>query len=412
MPPIPRFRGTLRVVPFQHEGKDVFLAMDPQEALFDHQVVLPPVAFVVASFLDGRRDAAEVQREIAEKLKGARIPVEDIESVVRDLEDHLLLESERAQDRRREVEKEFLGRPAREARFVQGTREEVRKEIDDYYGSDAGAGRPEERKASGPLPGILAPHIDFRRGGTCYTFAYRAIAERSDHDLYVVFGVAHLSPPNPFVVTAKDYETALGTVPTDREATAALEKRLGRRIYEYEGVHRSEHSAEFQAAFLRHARPGAAFTVLPILVSSFEPWCGEASPSTAPEVEDFLGALREIVAPRRACVVAGVDFAHVGPVFGDDVKVDQELISWMMSGDTRSLQACSEGNAEAFWNSVVSDGNRRHVCGLSATYAALRLLGGVQGKVLKYGFAPDPAGGIVSFASMTFEPRSPAAIQI
>ena len=78
----------------------------------------------------------------------------------------------------------------------------------------------------------------------------------------------------------------------------------------------------------------------------------------------------------------------------------------MMSGDTRSLQACSEGNAEAFWNSVVSDGNRRHVCGLSATYAALRLLGDVEGKVLKYGFAPDPAGGIVSFASMSFQPRS------
>ena len=54
---------------------------------------------------------------------------------------------------------------------------------------------------------------------------------------------------------------------------------------------------------------------------------------------------------------------------------------------------------------MVSNGNRRHVCGLSATYAALRLLDGADGQVHKYGFAPDPAGGIVSFASMSFKPR-------
>ena len=100
-----------------------------------------------------------------------------------------------------------------------------------------------------------------------------------------------------------------------------------------------------------------------------------------------------------------MDFAHVGPVFGDDVEINQELIQWMMAGDTRGLQTIAEGNAEAFWNSVVSDGNKRHVCGLSATYAALRLLDAADGKIHKYGFAPDPAGGIVSFASASFAPR-------
>ena len=118
-----------------------------------------------------------------------------------------------------------------------------------------------------------------------------------------------------------------------------------------------------------------------------------------------LGAIREAVAGRKVCIVAGVDFAHVGPVFGDDVEINQDLIQWMMAGDTRGLQTIAEGNAESFWNSVMSDGNKRHVCGLSATYAAMRLLEGADGRVLKYGFAPDPAGGIVSFASMAFQPR-------
>lgn len=403
--PLPPFRPTLRVVPFRRDGQDVFLAIDSHEGLIEHPVVLPPLAFVVASLLDGAREAADVRREIASRFAGVDLTPEEIDSVVRDLDRHYLLESERARDRRREMEEEYRALPARPPRFVRGTAEEVRRELEGYYAAEAGAGPPGPRRPE-PLAGILAPHIDFHRGGPCYTFAYRELAERSDADLYVILGVAHASPPNPFVVSAKDYETPLGTVPVDREVVGALEKRLGRGIYDHEATHRSEHSIEFQAVFLRHARPDDRFTAVPILCSSFEPWCGDASPSTAPEVEEFLAALREVTAGRRVCYVAGVDFAHVGPVFGDDVEIDQELISWMMAGDTRSLQACAEGNAEAFWNSVQSDGNRRHVCGLSATYAFLRLLGGAaEGKIHKYGFAPDPQGGIVSFASLSFRPR-------
>jgi MEMO1 family protein len=250
----------------------------------------------------------------------------------------------------------------------------------------------------------VAPHIDFRRGGHCYTFPYREVAERSDAELYVILGVAHLSPPNPFVVTAKDYATPFGPARTDREAVAFLEKRLGSVIFDNEAVHRGEHSAEFQAVFLKHARPKADFTVLPILCSAFDAWCGDGSPSTAARVADVLAALEELLEGRKACIVAGVDFAHVGPVFGDPGELDPKKVQWMVDGDSRSLKACGDANAEAFWNSVMADGNARHVCGLSATYAALKLLRGTSGKMLKYGFAPDPAGGLVSFAGMSFTP--------
>ena len=400
--PLPPLRDRLKIGPITHEGKEAFQVQD-LEHLFDHGLILPPFAFVIASFLDGRREVADVKAQILEHLK-VDVKAEEIEAVVRDLEHNLLLESGRTRERRRQLVDEFSALPSRPARFVQGGSVEVAGQLDGYFGSDAGAGKIGVRRDD-PLSGILAPHIDFQRGGPCYTFAYKELAERSDADLFVILGVAHMSPPNPFVVTAKNYETALGPVTTDREAVAALEKRLGKRIYDHEPVHATEHSAEFQAVFLKHARPQAPFTVLPILCSAFEQWCGTASPSTAAEVEDVLGALREAVAGRKACIVAGVDFAHVGPVFGDEVEINQELIQWMMAGDTRGLQTIAEGNAESFWNSVMSDGNKRHVCGLSATYAALRLLEGSDGRVHKYGFAPDPAGGIVSFASMSFQPR-------
>ncbi len=403
---LPPFRhGTLRVVPFRHEGKDVFLVSDPHEGLFDHQVVLPPFAFVVSQYLDGLRDAAGVKAAIADDFPKVELQVQDVEAVVRDLEEHLLLDSERVIARRREVEEGFLAAADRPSKFVLGAPEEVARQIDGYYGAELGAGRPNGRRVE-PLAGILAPHIDFNRGGYCYTHAYRELAERTDAELFVVLGVAHASPPNPFVATAKGYGTPFGIAAADRDAVEALRKRLGEGIFDSEAVHRAEHSAEFQAVFLKHALAGRPFTILPILCSSFEPHCGRASPSTVARIEDFLGALREALRGRKACLVAGVDFAHVGPVFGDRVEIDDKLVRWMVEGDENSLRAAGEGNAEGFWNAVMADGNARHVCGLSATYAFLRLLDDAEGRMHRYGFAPDPAGGIVSFASMSFKPRS------
>ena len=143
------------------------------------------------------------------------------------------------------------------------------------------------------------------------------------------------------MVSGKGYETPFGAADPDRDILGALEKKLGQGIYEYESVHRSEHSVEFQSVFLKQARPKAKFTVVPILCSSFSHWCGSNSPSTAPKIEDFLGALREAIDGRNVCLIAGVDFAHVGRVFGDDVEIDQKLIDWMMQGDTRSLRVAA-----------------------------------------------------------------------
>src|SRR3970040_442102 len=116
--PLPPFRhGTLRVVPFKHEGKDVFLVRDSHEGLFDHQVILPPFAFVVAQYLDGGREAEEVRKAILEDFPKVELGVEDVETVVRDLDQHFLLESERVKSKRREIEEGFLVCPHRPSKF-------------------------------------------------------------------------------------------------------------------------------------------------------------------------------------------------------------------------------------------------------------------------------------------------------
>src|SRR6185295_1272247 len=113
---LPPLRDRLKIAPITHEGKQAFQVQD-LEHLFDHALLLPPLGFVVASFLDGRREAADVQAQILEHLK-AEVKIEEIETVARDLEHHLLLETSRTRERRKELADAFANLPSRPARFV------------------------------------------------------------------------------------------------------------------------------------------------------------------------------------------------------------------------------------------------------------------------------------------------------
>ena len=57
--PLPRFRN-MDVIPIEEEGKPIFIIQD-NEGLFDHTLRLPPMAFVVASLLDGVREIKGIQ---------------------------------------------------------------------------------------------------------------------------------------------------------------------------------------------------------------------------------------------------------------------------------------------------------------------------------------------------------------
>ena len=107
-------------------------------------------------------------------------------------------------------------------------------------------------------------------------------------------------------------------------------------------------------------------------------------------------------------VLAGVDLSHVGPRFGDEGEITPELEKSIEAEDRKSLERAVNLDADEFYMSVVADGHWRRVCGLSALYTALRLIGSLTpdgsrpGKLLTYGQSPDPMGGIVSYAGAIF----------
>jgi AmmeMemoRadiSam system protein B len=127
-------------------------------------------------------------------------------------------------------------------------------------------------------------------------------------------------------------------------------------------------------------------------------------PGSEPAIAGVLDALRDVMAtvPRRYCLVAGADLAHVGPRFGDPEPVSPARLARVEAEDRALLARVTAVDPAGFFGSVVADGDSRRTCGLSPIYAVLATLPAGRGRLLRYGQWPDP-DGTVTFASLAFE---------
>jgi hypothetical protein len=401
----PRLRP-VDAFPVEVEGEEYIALRDP-EGVAEELMLLSPAAFLVASMLDGESSLADMRAMFARAFDGRMIDETEVRQVVAELESRGFLDSPSFRLRRAEARRRWAELPVRPPSHAGGSYPaepaELKALLNGFFTAEGGPGlltgavpRPSPR-------GLVVPHIDFQRGGLAYAHAHRTHREVPLPELVVVLGVVHSAPPVPFIVTGKPFETPLGVVPADREAVASISKACGEWVTEEEFAHKGEHSIEFQLVWLQTMHPGQAFSVLPVLCSAFEQFCGEHSPLSDARIAQGLEALAAVLKGRRALVIASVDFSHVGPKFGDDIRMDESVAEGVEEGDRALLAPLCEGDAEAFWKAGTEDGNPRRVDALSAAYTLLHLLGpGARGTELAYGQAPDPAGGLVSFASVVF----------
>jgi AmmeMemoRadiSam system protein B len=397
----------LEAFPVEQDGQRLLALRDPSG--FTEQVVLLPIPAVdIVSLFDGERSVAEIHRVILAR-HGEQAPgIEDIARFAARLDDAGFLDSPRFAARRRRIEEAWLASPSRPAAHAGGAyagdADDLRGQIDGFFVHPEGPGLPARRAAPKRLRGLIAPHIDFHRGGPTYAWAYRELLECSDADLFVILGTCHGGMADPFTVTLKPYDTPLGPAAVDRGFFEALQGRYGHDLLASETAHRSEHSIEFQAVMLRRLLGDRPFTVLPVLASFLHEavWSG-GEPEADPRVPRFLDALAESIAcsDRRVCVIAGVDLAHVGPRFGDALPNTEAVLERVAREDREMLETVKAGDAGAFYGSVAADGDSRRICGLSPIYAFLRALPGAHGDILRYSQSPDPQAA-VSFCAAAF----------
>ncbi|HSE40977.1 MAG TPA: AmmeMemoRadiSam system protein B [Acidobacteriota bacterium] len=386
---------------------ETFIGMRDPEGIVEDQLMLSQAAFVIAAFLDGQRDEREVQQELAKHFKGQIIAEEDILKVVGALDEHGFLLSDKFHAIRNGVRKRFAQQKIRKAYLAGKSYPDDSSALKTFLDAQfLREGSPQKlpfsgQRSSEPLKCLIAPHIDLHRGGHSYAWAYECLALRPKPETVLIFGTAHAAPPLPFILTRKDFETPFGTVSCDSESVNRLAKSCSWPPFEYELLHRTEHSIEFQVLMLSYLY-GTSFKIIPILCGAF---CEETEKTPHPNVELFLNEAKQILIElgNSSLVICGADLAHVGKRYGDPFDVDAKVISHVDERDHQDLEPILACDADTFFSSVMKDTNERRVCGLNNIYAALKVLPEKsKGKLLHYGYAHDPMGGIVSFASVAF----------
>jgi AmmeMemoRadiSam system protein B len=379
---------------------------DPQ-GFSDKLLLIPPALFYVVSLFDGKHSVLDIQEAYTSRF-GELLFSEKVREIIEQLDEALFLESDRFQQIRRQIVDEFLESPVRRAIHAglsyEERPEELVRQLEDLFAQPEGPGLPDTGNPTGRLRALIAPHIDLRRGGHCFAWSYAELARESRARTFVILGIAHVPTRHPFVLTAKDFQTPLGRVSTDRGFLERLAGHCRTDFYEDEFCHRGEHSIEFQILFLQYLFPDEPeLRVVPILCSLPPEMYLGAAISEHSEVEEFLEALGKTLESTdgEVCCIASVDLSHIGKRFGQNLDLSSELLKTIEREDRSMIDTILKLDGEAFFQGIQQERDRRNVCGVPAIYALLRVAQAQEGRLLRYEQAVDQ-GSLVSFMAGAF----------
>jgi MEMO1 family protein len=408
---IPALRA-VELVPVQHEGRELILLRDPQ-GIAAEPLLLSPASLTLLQLFDGDHTLRDAQAAIT-GVTGRIVPGDEIRAFVAHLDRLGYLDSLTFLERRRELSLAYTSSPVRAARFAglayAADAGRLNAELDALYQTADAPGLP-DAAVSSPPAGLAAPHIDPARGGAVYAHAYRHLWGAAPRTV-VVLGIAHGGTTQPFITTAKDYATPLGTARTHRELLADLAGRLAWDPFEGEVAHAAEHSIEFQIVFAQHAfsRGGRDAVPEPRFVPIL---CGFNASDLEPDaiaprarIDAFLETLREALAEAAApvLVIAGVDLTHAGRRFGDPFSLGDAVQAKLRDRDLATLELVARGARDEFVAESVRERDARRMCGFPALYSLLTLLPQMRGRVAGYGQSVDAEqNGLVSYAALLLE---------
>jgi MEMO1 family protein len=412
----PKLRA-VEVFPVQQEAKTLVYLKDPEN--FAQPLGISPAGYFIISYFDGEHSLVDIQEAYCKQF-GTLLLTNELQRFIDLLDHHYYLQTARFLVHRNGIVEEFKRQPRRAPAHMGSVYRqdagELKIQLDGYFASPRGPGLPSLDTQTVTPKAIVAPHIDFHRGGPAYAWAYKGLAESEGADLYVLLGTSHCGGENPFILTFKDFDTPLGPVETDKEFTRRLQESCREDLLTDEFLHRSEHSLEFQVLFLKYIAQRKAelkgqrekpFKIIPILVSSFHSMVlSQSPPEKHPAVETFIKVLQDLVAQesRQICFVAGVDLAHVGKQFGDLEPITPDFLKWVETEDRVLIDRLAALDAPGFFGEIAKDQDKRRICGFSPLYSLIQLLDGSHGRTLKYdqAFTPE-TGSAVTFTSMIFE---------
>ncbi len=332
---------------------------------------LVPLVSPLLHLFDGRHSVEDIATQF--QTQGATVDI--IEQLIELLDKHYFLDTPRYDQENKRVRDTFREATVREAalagRGYSTSATLLGAQLDDllFHGSTL------EIPLKGGMLGLMAPHIDYHRGGTAYGISYSSLRDEQ-HDLYILIGTSHQYSDKMFHLTRKNFDSPLGAAVCDTAFMDSLAELYGpERSYADEFLHRREHSLELQVPFLKRMKDTA--TIAPILVGGFYQMLqSDKPPSEFEEYETFASALAEVISGRlkreqSVCFIAGVDMAHVGQQFGDKDKLTPEKMQHIEERDQQYLDCIVAQDKEALFAHIAEDMDARRICGFPTMYTLI-----------------------------------------
>jgi AmmeMemoRadiSam system protein B len=372
----PRLRP-IEINAVEEDGEKFFVLQDQQQLSSESLVVSPTGAWLL-QHLNGEKSSEEI-RDAFERETGNELPVEMLENLLEALDENYLLENERSRKRRESVIENFRDRSVREptlpGQSVPQDEDELRSFLDETL--------PEaEVEPTETARGLVMPHIDFFRGKETYARTVPYLKNLDDVDRIVMLGISHHACSVPFSLTKKTFKTPFNKVETDPEALEFIEDSLPYDLPEGEAAHRLEHSIEIPLLLMQYANPSTEFDIVPVI-------CSFGNDEEHPELlESMVDSLKTLLDDAGTHLIAGVDFAHMGPEFGDPEPLDEDDYESIETHDRSMIESLTDAEKEQFEHHIQSDHNRRRVCGYPALRTILPLFD--SGELIHYDQWQDP----------------------
>lgn len=405
----------LDVMPVMAQGQQLIMVRDPLNVMPGPALLVPdPMLMFFLEMADGKTSLGEMAQKLT-MLTGQIISSGHFESMADQLDEALMLQSQRFVDALKQKYEEFMASPTRPYRVFQAPtgmdRLKMMKELgDEFRRHKMSSVSPPERLdlPAGSVVGVLSPHIDYQRGGEAYAWAYQALKQcGTGADTYIVLGTSHRPMAHRFAATRKDYDTPLGLVETNKELLEEIAREFGGDLFSEEYIHADEHAIELQATYLKHTFQDRTPKIVPILVGSIEDMLEEeGSPQRDEEVAAFAKALRTVLERHgdKVGIIGGVDFSHCGPAFGDEDTNEPEREKSIEAADRAALAAIEKGEPDAYFDVYRHDLNANRVCSIAPIYITMEALRGrAKAKTLAYQQSnSSDKSTLVSFASVAF----------
>jgi len=401
----PKLRKNIEPIPIQTKDGSVLFGLKDSIGLASDIVWLPQDLFYVLRFFDGKHSYLDIKAEYLRKF-GTFLFDENLLKLVNHLDENYMLDNDRTLQRIKQIVDDYRNLPARKSICA-----------DNCYAAEADALKAEldtfTKHIDNPeqynnffgqhIKAIIAPHIDIRLGGHVYAHPYYILRNAAPVDLYVILGIGHQGISNLFALTEKDFDTPLGTVPTDASLVRQINDTCEFDFLQEEIIHLNEHSIEFQTIFLKYFAPGN-YKILPILCS-FPPSIFTTDGIERQIFDLFVDGLKTVLSNYQGniCFVASIDFAHVGPQYGDSFQPSPAFMARVERNDRNILQALTHYDKKAFQEQFIPNDNQYRICGYSALSTLLSVMEPATGHLLAYDSAQmDSSKSTVTFASMIF----------